>query len=224
MEILEKKDGSVTEIQGNGPHRTIVADQAILVGLDGWHLSRAQLDLMPDPQTAHARRGAHWTFDGRNYVSFIRHLRSGPGITDTTSTDPSRVTTDIITAPSFDHALKDPTYDAISIHPYHRIVIIEGLYTFLNLDPWSEAAYMLDERWFIEVDKVEARRRLVQRHVITGITSTEEEAGQRADLNDLPSMLYLHPDLIVMTHSPMAYYCCTQTVISLRRISCYLLA
>ena len=32
-------------------------EQAILVGLDGWHLTRAQLDAMPDPKLAHERRG-----------------------------------------------------------------------------------------------------------------------------------------------------------------------
>ena len=79
--------------------------QAILVGLDGWHLTRAQLDVFPDPQTAHDRRGSHWTFDGPSYVSFIRALR------DIT------IGTSVITAPSFDHALKDPTPDAVSIYP-----------------------------------------------------------------------------------------------------------
>lgn len=36
---------------------------AVLVGMDGWHLTRAQLEAMPDPQLAKDRRGAAWTFD-----------------------------------------------------------------------------------------------------------------------------------------------------------------
>jgi pantothenate kinase len=36
---------------------------AIVVGMDGWHLTRAQLAQMPDPQLAKDRRGAAWTFD-----------------------------------------------------------------------------------------------------------------------------------------------------------------
>lgn len=80
--------------------------RAIVVGLDGWHLTRAQLDALPDPKLAHDRRGIHWTFDGRSYVDFCCTLRE-----DLTSTTP------VITAPSFDHALKDPTENAVSIYP-----------------------------------------------------------------------------------------------------------
>ncbi|PPQ87837.1 hypothetical protein CVT25_009489 [Psilocybe cyanescens] len=149
-------------------------DQAILVGLDGWHLSRGQLDVLPDPQTAHDRRGIHWTFDGAGYITFLQKVR------DTSFAG-------VITAPSFDHALKDPTPDAVSIHPHHRIVIIEGLYVFLSIPPWSEGGLLLDERWFIEVDPAEARRRLAVRHVLTGITENVVEAERRADLNDLPN-------------------------------------
>ena len=149
--------------------------QAILVGLDGWHLSRAQLDVFPDPQTAHDRRGSHWTFDGASYVSFVRALR------DIT------IGTSVITAPSFDHALKDPTPDSVTIYPYHRIVIIEGLYVFLAIKPWSEGGLLLDERWFIQIDPIEARRRLVKRHVLTGVAKNLKEAEWRADENDGPS-------------------------------------
>ena len=46
-------------------------DVAVLVGLDGWHLTRAQLDTLPDSKLAHDRRGAHWTFDGQAYVDFV---------------------------------------------------------------------------------------------------------------------------------------------------------
>lgn len=38
---------------------------AIVVGMDGWHLTRAQLEAMPDPQLAKDKRGAAWTFDGK---------------------------------------------------------------------------------------------------------------------------------------------------------------
>ena len=153
--------------------------QAILIGLDGWHLTRAQLDVFPDPQTAHDKRGSHWTFDGAGYVSFVRALRDAIGSNAS-----------VINAPSFDHTLKDPTPDAVSIYPYHRIVIIEGLYTFLAIKPWSEGGLLLDERWFIQVDPVEARRRLVKRHVLTGVAKSLKEAEWRADENDGPSTFY----------------------------------
>ncbi|KAH7884091.1 P-loop containing nucleoside triphosphate hydrolase protein [Phlebopus sp. FC_14] len=158
---------------------------AILVGLDGWHLTRTQLDAMEDPKLAHDRRGAHWTFDAASYLSFVRRLREpldGP-----------------ITAPSFDHALKDPTPDAVSIQPYHRIVVIEGLYTMLNADIWKDAAALLDERWWVHIDLEEAKRRLVKRHVATGVAKDMEEAIWRAEENDGPNGEYIAENLYEQT-------------------------
>lgn len=147
---------------------------AVLVGLDGWHLTRAQLDAFPDSKLAHDRRGAHWTFDGPGYVEFVRSLRTEGEV-------------QVLSAPTFDHALKDPTPDAMAIHPCHRIVVIEGLYTFLSVEPWKAAGELLDERWWIEVGEEEAQRRLIKRHVVSGVAKDEEEALWRAEQNDLPS-------------------------------------
>jgi len=172
-------ESSAPALQGQG-------DEAILVGLDGWHLSRAQLDIFPEPQIAHDRRGIHWTFDGAGYVAFLRKLRDS-GYTG------------VINAPSFDHALKDPTPDAVTIYPHHRIVIIEGLYVFLAIHPWSDGGQLLDERWFIEVDTAEARRRLVARHVVTGVAKDKDEAEWRADQNDLPNGLFVMANMLEPT-------------------------
>lgn len=43
--------------------------------MDGFHLTRAQLDAMPDPATAHARRGAEFTFDGEGFLQLVQALR-----------------------------------------------------------------------------------------------------------------------------------------------------
>jgi len=95
--------------------------------------------------------------------------------------------TPILTAPSFDHALKDPTPDAVSVFPHHRIVVIEGLYTHLSIDPWREAAELLDERWFLDVAVEDAERRLVKRHVTSGIVKDWDDGVRRAQENDMPS-------------------------------------
>ena len=168
--------GKINQLLDQSPSST-PESRAILVGLDGWHLTRAQLDSMPDPKLAHDRRGSHWTFDAHSYVSFIRELKEplSPGATTTT------------TAPSFDHAAKDPCPHAISILPGHRIIIIEGLYTFLSLPPWVDAGKLLDERWLVELDPTVASNRLVKRHVISGVAKDLEEAQWRAVENDTPS-------------------------------------
>ncbi|KAI0509361.1 P-loop containing nucleoside triphosphate hydrolase protein [Xylaria bambusicola] len=144
---------------------------AAFVPMDGYHLTRAQLSAMPDPATAHARRGAEFTFDGPSFLSLVKALR-----------EPLTTT---IFAPSFDHAVKDPKENDIAIQPGHRIVVFEGNYVVLDKEPWREAAGLMDECWFVEVDFEVARRRLVRRHVKAGIARDEEEAGKRADENDL---------------------------------------
>lgn len=147
---------------------------AVLIGLDGWHLTRSQLDALPDPKLAHDRRGAHWTFDGEGYVTFVQSLRQP------TSSGP-------IWAPSFSHELKDPTPRAVAVRPWHRLIVIEGLYTFLGTPPWRTAAEMLDERWWLEIGEEEAEARLVARHVKSGVAKDLEEAIWRSRENDVPS-------------------------------------
>lgn len=128
-----------------------------------------------DPVSAHARRGAHWTFDAEAYVALVKALRSDP-------TDDL-----IIKAPAFDHATKDPVLDKIVILPRHRIIIIEGLYTLLSLKPWNEAAKLFDIKCFVAVDPIMSVTRLTQRHLLTGVASDLEEAKYRIENNDLPS-------------------------------------
>ncbi|KAI8633566.1 P-loop containing nucleoside triphosphate hydrolase protein [Xylariaceae sp. FL1651] len=147
---------------------------AAFVPMDGYHLTRAQLSAMPDPTTAHARRGAEFTFDGPSFLSLVKALR-----------EPLTPSSTTIFAPSFDHAVKDPKDNDIAILPGHRIVVFEGNYVVLDKEPWCEAADLMDERWFVDVDFEVARRRLVARHVKAGIAKDEEEARKRADENDL---------------------------------------
>lgn len=142
--------------------------------MDGYHLSRDQLSAMPDPQTAHARRGAAFTFDGPAFLKLVKALR-----------EPLLPESKTLYAPSFDHAIKDPVEDDIAISPHHRIIVFEGNYVTLNKGPWKEAASLMDELWFVDVDFKVARERLVKRHVKAGIAKDEEEAGRRADENDL---------------------------------------
>ncbi len=42
----------------------------------GYHYTRQQLDQFPDPDEAHARRGAYWTFDGAAFVEKMRELHA----------------------------------------------------------------------------------------------------------------------------------------------------
>ncbi|KAH9845495.1 P-loop containing nucleoside triphosphate hydrolase protein, partial [Teratosphaeria destructans] len=88
-------------------------------------------------------------------------------------------------APSFDHAVKDPVEDDIPIAATARIIILEGNYLALNSGEWKEAAALMDELWFVDVPEDVARRRLIERHVTSGIARDAAEAARRVDENDL---------------------------------------
>ncbi|KAL8813367.1 MAG: hypothetical protein Q9223_000719 [Gallowayella weberi] len=142
--------------------------------MDGYHLSRAQLSAMPDPTTAHARRGAAFTYDDKAYLDLVKRLR-----------EPLCPESRTIYAPSFDHATKDPVENDIPISTTARIVVLEGNYLTLSKGLWKEAAGLMDELWFVHVAFDTARRRLVKRHVVAGITPNAEEANKRVTENDL---------------------------------------
>lgn len=129
---------------------------------------------MPDPNTAHARRGAAFTFDAPAFLDLVKKLRA-----------PLCPETGTIYAPSFDHSVKDPVSNDIPIAASSRIVVFEGNYLSLGKAEWKEAAELMDELWFVDVPKDIARKRLIARHVVSGVCANEEEAGARADENDL---------------------------------------
>jgi len=91
-----------------------------------------------------------------------------------------------IFAPSFDHALKDPCFDAVEVTPLHRIVLIEDLYAFLSIKPYIQAGEMLDECWFVQIDSVEAARRLVKHRVITSVAKTRKKPFGDPNRNNVP--------------------------------------
>ncbi|KAJ5113461.1 hypothetical protein N7456_001995 [Penicillium angulare] len=147
---------------------------AAAIPMDGYHLTRAQLSAMPDPAHAFARRGAAFTFDAQKFLDLVHALRK-PLTSDAVS----------VYAPSFDHAIKDPVDDDIAIPASCRVIFFEGNYLSLNKEPWSLAAGLMDELWFVDVDFEIARTRLVKRHVKAGIAKDEAEADKRARENDL---------------------------------------
>ncbi|BCS28998.1 kinase-related protein [Aspergillus puulaauensis] len=160
----------INEIYG-GQHEGLIA---AAIPMDGYHLTRAQLAQMPDPEYAAARRGAAFTFDGEKFLALVRALR-----------EPLTAQTQTLHAPSFDHAVKDPVDNDIPIAAGRRVIFFEGNYLSLNKEPWSSAAKLMDELWFVDVDFDTARQRLVKRHVKAGIAEDEAAAEKRANENDL---------------------------------------
>lgn len=142
--------------------------------LDGYHLTRSELAAQPDPEEALFRRGAAFTFDGESFLALVRRLRQ-----------PIESTTTTVHAPSFDHAVKDPVEDDIAIPRTARILLFEGLYLALSRPPWSEAAGMMDQIWFMDVPLPVAEARVAKRNFAAGLSPSLEAAFQRTRANDM---------------------------------------
>lgn len=163
---------------------------AIVVTQDGFHYYRSELEKFPNRDEAFKRRGAPFTFNSKLFLKLVRLLRE-PINKDVT-----------ITAPDFDHKLKDPKTQAIKIEPIHRIVIIEGNYVLLKDPNWKDVGSLVDERWKIHVETKTARDRIVKRHLQSGVANTVEEAIERCDNNDMINAQYIRmnscvPDLVI---------------------------
>ena len=152
-------------------NEVVGAEVAIALPMDGFHLSRSQLDGLPNAAEAHARRGAPWTFDAEAFVDAVRRVRFAQGNSAT------------VFLPSFDHAAGDPVPDAVAIRPSHRVVLVEGNYVGLPSAPWNGLRTLLDEIWVMDVPPQVAMQRIIQRHMsVWGISF--EEATARARSND----------------------------------------
>jgi len=137
--------------------------------MDGFHLYRWQLDRMDDPEEAHARRGAHWTFDAEAFVRCLESLRDGGAVS----------------APSFDHGVGDPVASDIDIRPHHTVVVVEGNYLLLDIEPWRKVSGILDEVWYVDTPVDVAMERIFERQTGNGLAP--ETSRWRIANNDRPN-------------------------------------
>ncbi|KAE8150363.1 P-loop containing nucleoside triphosphate hydrolase protein [Aspergillus avenaceus] len=166
--------------------------QTALVSMDGFHLSRATLDQLPNRDEAYVRRGAPWTFDSARFLAFVHQLRQWA---DSSSND-------TVYAPVFHHETKDPVEDGMAIPGDTSILIIEGNYLLLDEPEWRDVASLVDYRVYVDTDLQEARERVAKRHVTAGIEKTIEDGYRRVDSNDYLNALtiqdkLIQPDMVV---------------------------
>lgn len=163
-----------------------------VVPMDGFHLSRAQLDALPNRDEAYTRRGIHWTFDAAGVISAVRKLVRERETGDT----------DAILLPGFDHAEKDPVEGAVRVEASTEVLILEGNWLLFDEAPWNEIVRLVHETWFIDVHPDLARNRIARRHIQSGIENTWDDAVKRAEVNDLPNgeeirRRLIKPDIVV---------------------------
>ena len=117
---------------------------AAVLPMDGFHFSQDLLRRLGRRE----RMGAPDTFDVEGFTQVLRELRM-----DAT-----------VMAPAFDRTIEEPVAGAITIGRDIRTVYVEGNYLLV----WEGIAELLDETWYLELDPVIRRQRLLDRHVASG--------------------------------------------------------
>lgn len=145
---------------------TLGMDAAILP-MDGFHYDDAVLEQMG----RRPWKGAPDTYDVgglRNILARLRNPDEGE-----------------VAVPVFDRDLEISRGSARIIGPDARLILVEGNYLLLNIDPWPSLRPAFDLTIRIEVPEPELRRRLTRRWQSYGLT--EAEIAFKLDKNDLPN-------------------------------------
>ncbi|EFJ45838.1 hypothetical protein VOLCADRAFT_105729 [Volvox carteri f. nagariensis] len=195
----EEKPGAVAG--GSSGSSSHAAPFAVVMPMDGFHFYRWELDAMPDPVEAHARRGAPWTFDAAKFVDAVRRVRLAAGCTTSSSTgslgsDSEGMMKVSVRLPSFDHGVGDPREGDIVVEADTAVVLVEGRrgpagvgragnYLLLDQEPWRQLRELFDETWFVSCPLDLVRQRLYDRQ--TGIGLAPEVSLERIRTNDLPN-------------------------------------
>jgi pantothenate kinase len=127
-----------------------LGDQAVLVGMDGFHLAQAELVRLGRAD----RKGAPDTFDAAGYVALLRRLRAADE--------------DVVHAPEFRRELEEPINAAIAVPRDVPLVITEGNYLLVDDGPWRHVRELLDETWYVVQDDSTRVELLIARHIAFG--------------------------------------------------------
>jgi pantothenate kinase len=120
------------------------------VPMDGFHLADVELDRLG----LRDRKGAPDTFDAYGYAALLRRLRED--------------TDEMIYAPGFERVIEQPIAGAIGVPRAARLIVSEGNYLLLDDPRWNTVRPLADEIWYVDLDRPERLRRLIDRHIRFG--------------------------------------------------------
>jgi pantothenate kinase len=149
-----------------------LGDQAVLVGLDGFHLANRELDRLGRRD----RKGATDTFDAAGYVNLLRRLRSRED--------------EVVYAALFDRGLEESIACAVPVPRDIPLIVTEGNYLLVEGTVWGPVRELLDECWYLEPGEEVRLDRLVARHMSFGRSA--EEAYERSRGSDQRNAELIH--------------------------------
>lgn len=139
---------------------------AVVAPMDGFHRRNDELLKMGLWEL----KGIPATFDAEAFLAKLEEIQVG---------------TRRVGWPTFDRTIEEPTEDGVFIEPEHKIVIVEGNYLLLDIEPWREVGDYLDEVWYLESDQAVTKERLLARHKAGG--KSEAAAVVKVESTDLPN-------------------------------------
>jgi len=158
--------------------------RAEIMPMDGYHLDNALLDR----RGLRARKGSPPTFDTASLARDLALVRAADRP---------------VILPVFDRDLDLSRAGAREVARDVRVILVEGNYLLLDLDPWRELVPMFDLTVYLDVPETELERRLIQRWLDHG--HSPEDARARALGNDIPNARLVtrasRPADIVLGHS-----------------------
>jgi len=142
------------------------ADLAVLVPMDGFHLSNHVLITLG----RRGRKGAWDTFDADSYVHLLRRLRNQEE--------------QIVYVPDFDRDIDESIGSALPIRREVPLVVTEGNYLLSDVGGWAGVGPLLDECWYLQVDDSTRLQRLTYRHQQHGMSHDEADNWARTTDQD----------------------------------------
>jgi pantothenate kinase len=138
--------------------------------MDGYHYYRRELDTFANPEEAHKRRGAPFTFNATRLVDDLKAIAVSSPTAD-------------IYIPSFNHEDKDPVEDSIVVTASSKLIIVEGLYLLYEGSPWNQLIELFDASLYLSTPlDVSLQRCALRNSKALGISF--EEALHRVRTND----------------------------------------
>jgi pantothenate kinase len=130
---------------------------AAVVPMDGFHLPNATLD----ERGLRGVKGAPETFAADEFLDAVRRLKAA-------DTD--------VHLPDFDRVIDEPRQNQICVRASEQIVIVEGNYLLLDIEPWVQLRDLFDVVAHLDIDQELRVGRLVSRHIHFGMTPSQASA------------------------------------------------
>ncbi|MGE5827864.1 MAG: nucleoside/nucleotide kinase family protein, partial [Micromonosporaceae bacterium] len=123
---------------------------AVVVPMDGFHLSNVELDRLGLAD----RKGAPETFDAVGFVHLLRRIRAGD---------------ELVYAPAYSRVLHESIGGAIPVPPQAGIVVVEGNYLLLPAGAWVQVRPLLDLALYVEAPRPARIDSLLRRQLARGL-------------------------------------------------------